>query len=274
MPILRDLSITLTAEELLAERGRNKQRSRLIAAAQEAIALGQTLFAPAAMYEVFDVHSVAGERVALGAREQEVISHTATLPHSSAPLALTVGPKADLLAPAQQLLVAVYTIGPALEARVGDLTRAGEPLLSYLLDCAGVTALGVVGERVHCLAEELAVERGWPRGIGLATPQQASRFLIPRGWGVSPALSPGSLVGWTLQGQQELCSLLPIAEIGVWLNEYCVLEPHKSVSVVIGMGPGYESHKVGSVCRYCALRDSCWRYRSTNQQMTNHKSER
>ena len=253
MPILRDLPITLTAEELLAERGRNEQRSGLIAAAQEAIALSQTLFAPAAMYEVFDVHSVAGERVALGAREQEVASHTPTLPHSSAPLALTVGPKADLLAPAQRLLVAVYTMGPALEARVGDLARAGEPLLSYLLDCAGVTALGVVGERVRCLAEELAAERGW---------------------GVSPALSPGSLVGWTLQGQQELCSLLPIAEIGVRLNEYCVLEPHKSVSVVIGMGPGYESHEVGSVCRYCALRDSCWRYRSTNQQMASHKSER
>jgi hypothetical protein len=253
MPILRDLPITLTAEELLAERGRNEQRSGLIAAAQEAIALGQTLFAPAAIYERFDVHSVAGERVALGAREHEAISQTPTLPHSSAPLALTVGPRADLLAPAQRLLVAVYTIGPALEARVGDLTRAGEPLLSYLLDCAGVTALGVVGERVRCLAEELAVERGW---------------------GVSPALSPGSLVGWTLQGQQELCSLLPIAEIGVRLNEYCVLEPHKSVSVVIGMGPGYESHEVGSVCRYCALRDSCWRYRSANQQVANHKSER
>jgi len=243
MPILRDLPITLTAEELLAERGRNEQRSGLIAAAQEAIALSQTLFAPAAVYNDFEVRGVTGECATLAP----------LLPCSSASLALTVGPKADLLAPAQRLLVAVYTMGPALEARVGDLARAGEPLLSYLLDCAGVTALGVVGERVRCLAEELAAERGW---------------------GVSPALSPGSLVGWTLQGQQELCSLLPIAEIGVRLNEYCVLEPHKSVSVVIGMGPGYESHEVGSVCRYCALRDSCWRYRSTNQQMASHKSER
>ena len=252
MPILRDLPITLTAEELLAERGRNEQRSELMAAAQEAVALGQTLFAPAAIYERFDVHSVAGERVALGAREQEVISHTPTPPHSSASLALTVGPKADLLAPAQRLLVAVYTIGPALEARVGDLARGGEPLLSYLLDCAGVTALGVVGEKVRRLAKELAVERGW---------------------GVSPALSPGALVGWTLQGRQELCSLLPIAEIGVRLNEYCVLEPHKSVSVVIGMGPGFESHDVESVCCYCSLRDSCWRYRSANQQITDRSGE-
>jgi hypothetical protein len=242
MPILRDIAITTSADELLAEQGRNEQQSGLIAAAQEAIALGQTLFAPAAVYDDFEVRGVAGERATLAP----------LLPCSSASLALTVGPKADLLAPAQRLLVVVYTIGPALEARVGDLARAGEPLLSYLLDCAGVTALGVVGGRVRRLAKELAVERGW---------------------GVSPALSPGALVGWTLQGQQELCSLLPIAEIGVRLNEYCVLEPHKSVSVVIGMGPGFESHDVESVCCYCSLRDSCWRYRSANQQITDRSGE-
>ena len=78
---------------------------------------------------------------------------------------------------------------------------------------------------------------------------------------MSPSLSPGSLVGWPLRGQRELCALLPLADIGVRLNEYCVLEPHKSVSMVIGLGPEYESHEVGSVCDYCALKDSCWRRR-------------
>ena len=41
--------------------------------------------------------------------------------------------------------------------------------------------------------------------------------------------------------------------------EKCILERHKSASVVIGMGPGFGSHEVGSVCVYCSLRDSCWR---------------
>lgn len=253
MSILRDVTITLTAEELLAAQGQNEGQPGLMAAAEEAIALGQTLLAPAAVYEEFEVHSVAGERVALcpreqgsrGAQEQEGISSAPPLPRSLTPLGLTVGPKAHLLAPAKRLLVAVYTIGPALEARVSELYKAGEPLLSYMLDCVGVMALGMVGDRLRRLAEERAAEHGW---------------------GVSPALSPGSLVGWPVQGQRELCVLLPLADIGVRLNQYCVLEPHKSASMVIGMGPGYEAHRVGSVCHYCALRDSCWRYKSANHK--------
>jgi len=224
MPILHDAPINLTAEELLAAQGRNESRPGLIAAAEEAIALGQTLFAPVAIYDEFEVRGVTGERVELAV--------------DSAGLA--VGSKAHLLSPAQRLLVTVYTIGPALEARVRELYGEGEPLLSYMLDCVGVMALGMVGERVRRLAEEQAAGRGW---------------------GVSPSLSPGSLVGWPVQGQRELCALLPLADIGVRLNKYCVLEPHKSVSMVIGLGPGYGSHEVGSVCDYCALKDSCWRRR-------------
>ena len=81
------------------------------------------------------------------------------------------------------------------------------------------------------------------------------------GWGVSPSLSPGSLVGWSLRGQRELCGLLPLESIGVELNTHCVLEPHKSTSGIIGLGPGYETNKVGSACKYCALQNTCWRRR-------------
>lgn len=238
MPILQDVTITFTAEELLAAQGRNEGRPGLVASTEEAIALGQTLFAPVAIYDEFEVRGVAGERV-------ELAVDAASLTGSAG---LTVGPKAHLLAPAKRLLAAVYTIGPALEARVGELQRAGELLLSYMLDCAGVMALGLVGERVRRLAGEQAAAA-------------SSHVRSGGGWGVGPALSPGGLVGWPVQGQRELCALLPLADIGVQLNRYCVLEPHKSVSLVIGLGPGYESHEVGSVCRYCTLRDTCWRRR-------------
>ena len=234
MPILQDVTITFTAEELLAAQGRNEGRPGLVASTEEAIALGQTLFAPVAIYDEFEVRGVAGERVELAVDS----------------VGLTVGPKAHLLAPAKRLLAAVYTIGPALEARVSELQRAGELLLSYMLDCAGVMALGLVGERLRRLAEEQAAAA-------------SSHVRSGGGWGVGPALSPGGLVGWPVQGQRELCALLPLADIGVRLNKYCVLEPHKSVSLVIGLGPGYESHEVGSVCRYCALRDTCWRRRES-----------
>jgi hypothetical protein len=151
-----------------------------------------------------------------------------------------------LLAPAKRLLVAVYTIGPELEERVRELHEAGELLLSYMLDCVGVMAVGKIGGEVGRLAEERAAERGW---------------------GVSPGLSPGGLVGWPVQGQRELCALLPLADIGVRLNRYSMLQPQKSASGVIGMGPGYEEHRVGTVCRYCNLKNSCWRSKSTTQQI-------
>lgn len=226
MPTLRDIPFTLTVRDLLEAQGPKEPRRReaIAAMAEEAVDLGQLLVAPAVLYRRFDVLAVEGEQVILG---------------DDAPV-LTIGPRADLLAPAEALFVAAYTIGSALEGRVEALYRERALVLSYLLDCVGVMALGHVGERVHRLAEAWAAERSW---------------------GVGPALSPGSLAGWPVQGQRELCALLPLAQIGVRLNPYCVLEPHKSASVVVGVGAGYEDHEVGSICRFCALRERCWRRR-------------
>jgi len=235
MIILSDIPMALTAEEILATRGKRRVQPGLLRDAQAAIALGQSLWRPAAIYDWFDVLGVSGEEVRLAPRagagtgspgRQETVLH--------------VGPKAGLLAGARRALVGVGTIGPALEARVHELQAAREALDSYLLDSAGVVALGAVGEALRCLAEEAAAAEGW---------------------GVSPALSPGSLVGWPLTGQRALCGLLPLADIGVSLNGYCVLEPHKSFSTLIGLGPDFASGKVGSVCKYCALQDTCWRRR-------------
>jgi hypothetical protein len=229
MPILQDIPIVLEPEEVIASRGRRRTRASFLQDAEEAIALGETLWRPQAAYDWFDVHAVSGDEVRVSAPSQPEVLAT-----------LRVGPKVDLLQGSQRVLVSVGTIGPALEQRAHELQAAGEGLKSYMLDSAGVVALGAIGEAVRCLAEETAASKEW---------------------GVSPALSPGSLVGWSLVGQRELCALLPLDSIGVKLNSYCVLEPHKSFSVVIGVGPGYGSTKVGSTCKFCALKSTCWRRR-------------
>jgi hypothetical protein len=229
MPILRNVPVVLNAEEVLASRGKRRFQPGLLRDAEDAIALGQTLWEPVAYYDWFEIGGIEGEDVRL------VVSNGA-----SSEAVLRVGPKVDLLASAQRVLMAVGTIGPALEQRVHELQQAGENLDSYLLDSAGVVALGAVGEALRCLAEEAAQTLDW---------------------GVGAALSPGSLVGWPLEGQRQVCALLSLESIGVWLNEYYVLEPHKSFSAVIGIGPGYESKHVGSVCKFCALQDTCWRRR-------------
>ena len=227
MPILRDIPINLKAEDIIATPNRGHVRPGLLRHAEEAITLGQTLWEPVCVYDWFDVRSVEGENATISSLD-------------GAETVLQIGRKADLLAPAQRAIVGVVTIGPALERKVRELQAAGDNMMSYMLDSAGVVALGAVGEALRCLAEESAEELGW---------------------GVGPSLSPGSLVGWPLRGQHALCGLLPLEQIGVRLTNHAVLEPHKSASGLVGFGPGYESKRVGSVCKYCALQKTCWRRR-------------
>jgi hypothetical protein len=227
MPTLQDIPVTLAAEEIIAGPKGRQINPALLRDAEEAIAVGQTLWQPQAVYDWIDVRQVEGEWAILSSS-------------NGTEAELHIGPKADLLFPAKRVLVSVITIGPALEERVNELQMGGDHMKAYLLDSAGVVALGAVGEALRCLVEDTA------RGLG---------------WGVSPSLSPGSLVGWSLLGQRELCALLPLEEIGVRLNKHCVLEPHKSASGLVGLGPGYELGQVGSVCKYCALQKTCWRRR-------------
>lgn len=227
MPTLRDIPISLTAEEIIAAPKNRRINPALLRDAEEAIAEGQGLWQPQAIYDWIDVQQVEGERAILSSA-------------NGTQTALHIGPKADLLAPAKRVLVSLITIGPALEQRVNEYQNGGDHMKAYLLDSAGVVALGAAGEALRCLVEDTARELGW---------------------GVSPSLSPGSLVGWSLRGQRELCALLPLEEIGVRLTEHCVLEPHKSASGLVGLGPGYELAHVGSVCKYCALQKTCWRRR-------------
>lgn len=236
MPVLDSIPIQVEATEVLARQGQGQKqiRSGLLRDAEEMIGLAQMLWQPRAVYEWFDVQAVTRERLKLSSSD-------------GAAAELHIGPKAHLLSGASLVLVAVGTIGPDLERRVHDMQAAGKMLRSYLLDSAGVVALGSVGEVLRTLAEEAAARRNW---------------------GVSAALSPGSLVGWPLQGQRELCALLSLKAIGVRLSDYAVLQPHKSFSTIIGIGPDYDSAKSGSICKYCSLADTCWRRRVQPQHLS------
>ena len=226
MPILRDFSVTVAFDELVtAHRPPGRQPTEAQAEAlrkpiEGAIDLLPDLVEPAVLYDIFPLDHVAGESVFLAN------GHV-----------LKVGPHANLLESAEEVLAAFCTIGPKLEAAVND-GFDGDVMLSLMVDSAGVIALSHVGERAVDLAEEWA---------------------IARDQGVSPALSPGSLPGWELSGQRKLSALLPIADVGISLKDSNLLVPYKSASVVIGIGPEYKDQEVGSMCHICALKDHCWR---------------
>lgn len=151
---------------------------------------------------------------------------------------LDLGPRAGLMAPARLAQVAACTIGSGLDRRVERLRAEGREQEARYLDSVGVVALGEVADLCRRLVE-----------------QEAAR----RGWGVSLCLMPGSLQGWDLAGQRDLCVLLDLKALGARLLPNHFLVPHKSSTSLIGLGPGYEAEKVESACRWCHLAASCWR---------------
>ena len=234
MHVLCDIDVDLDAKEVVTALNHGRMSPKLISDTEKAIIQAKDLVRPTVAYEWVEVEAAEGEQVVLAAR------------NLNRRISLNIGPHADLMAEAELALVSVDSIGSKIDEQVRELNQAGQNLLAYLLDSVGVVALGKVGEAVRKLAEK-----------------EANR----RNWGVGSFLGPGSLEGWPLSGQIELCSILPVDQIGIHLNSQGVLMPFKSASGIIGMGPGYQAKKVGSVCRYCMHRNTCWRHRDSGHPL-------
>jgi hypothetical protein len=226
MGVLKDIPIDIEAAEVVRALSRGRRGASWMAdEAAEALERALPLIAPVVVYDWLEVEEVAGQRVRL----RQAAGRSAEL---------RVGPNAHLMAPARRALVSVNSIGDGLDQAVRELNRKGDPLLAYLLDCVGVVALGKAADAAARMAEDEA------RAVG---------------WGVGARLGPGSLVGWPTERQVEICRLLPLEANGIRLNESGLILPFKSASGMIGIGPGYEGRTVGSVCRLCNLKESCWR---------------
>jgi hypothetical protein len=157
MTILRDVALTLTPEEVIGAHRRSQAGSpnaSLLAAAQEAIALGRELAALASVDVECEVKHIAGHQVVIDDGQAE--------------RRLTLGPKVELTAQAKRAVIAVNTIGPALEKRMHDLYASSQDSVAFMLDSVGVMLLGKVSEAVQHRAEQRAVELGWDTGPVLA----------------------------------------------------------------------------------------------------------
>jgi hypothetical protein len=233
-----DIAVEIDPETVLMalHRGHRARHPDMNAEMHTAVNTAHTLIRPAAALVWVRVDRVEGQQVTLSS-EIGFPPRTATL---------TLGPHADLMSAAQMALISVGTIGDDLDGAVAELNAKGDLLGSYFLDSAGVVALAEVGRAVRERAEA-----------------EAERL----GWGVSPSLGPGTLAGWPLEEQRDLWPFLEdgagdgAAALGVVLSESGVIKPHKSATGLIGLGAGYRTRRVGSVCGFCQLHHTCWRRR-------------
>jgi hypothetical protein len=220
---LSNIDIELDANAVLEGQGIDPGRARpgLVASAEAILPSLPDLLDGAAIYDVFPVRRF----------DRKTIQLDGGLTFEG-PLA------ARALKGAEQVTVAVCTIGPALEAAVKELFD-DDPVQAMALDGAGVAALREVSWVVIDEVRGIAADQGWGSGMRAQPGQE----------------------GWSILQQRAIFGHLPGDEIGVRLNDSCLMVPQKSVSFVIGMGPGMRPDAVA--CDFCSRRERClWRVRA------------
>jgi len=134
---------------------------------------------------------------------------------------------------AQGLALFVATLGEAVSARIRHLFDEDALAEAYMLDAVASAAADLLADR---LAERY---RQTLAGRGMKEPR-----VLP--------YSPG-YCGWPTRGQRPLFDALRPGEIGVTLNDSCLMSPLKSVSGVLVAGPG-EAHRFRPDFPFC---DDC-----------------
>jgi hypothetical protein len=144
----------------------------------------------------------------------------------------TPSPLAEIFPGADELVLFAATLGRPVSERIAALFKAGEYALGGALDAAASEAAELTAGR---LIEMVLAEIG-RSGRGA----DGARAL---------SYSPG-YCGWNLTGQRALFAALDPELIGITLTESCLMEPVKSISGVIVVGPA-EIHEFNNDYDFC-----------------------
>lgn len=148
----------------------------------------------------------------------------------SGPVVFT-GAIGEFLGMARRIVAFVATAGPEVEHLASELLAGGEALLALIVNAVG-------SERAE--AAEAAMIA------------QVRSTAAP--WGLAPTLpySPG-YCGMALSEQRTLFSLFAGEDVGVCLSADCLMNPLKSVSGLVGLGPVEAVRQFGSPCERCDI---------------------
>jgi hypothetical protein len=142
-------------------------------------------------------------------------------------------PVDDIFRKSTHLALFAVTLGPVLSGKVTELFDNEEYALGYMLDSVSSFAADRLADLI---ANEFRND--------LTAPESGDLRVL--------SYSPG-YCGWHISGQKKLFEALQPEEIGITLNDSCLMTPIKSVSGVLIAGPR-EIHEFINSYPFC---DTC-----------------
>ena len=183
-----------------------------------ALAEALDLIEPAAAWDAFPIKRVLHERL-------ELTDGTK----------VGGGPVTTVVGGAEELVIGVVTVGPKISQRILELRDEKQMFAAMLYDDIGSWAVDQVRQQLCRLIEADA------KAQGLRS---------------SASLSPGES-DWSVKEQGVLFGLLDTSGIGVSLTPSMIMQPLKSLSLIIGRGRNPLGVEDASNCDFCSIKDRC-----------------
>ncbi|MFN2137862.1 MAG: hypothetical protein ACK2UK_18040 [Candidatus Promineifilaceae bacterium] len=222
-----DFQLAFDPQEYIDLHG--EQFARLMAAParrrqlDQAIELVSAIALPTACYDIFPIEKFLHDRIKLA--NGRLIGG---------------GPVVTVTGGAEALIVAVCTVGQAVDDKIREMQAQKKLFETMLFDELASAAVDQVRQQLY---EQLLAH------------QQA------RGLRLSTLLSPGEST-WSVHDQTTIFRLLDTSSIGVTLNSSRVMKPLKSLSMIMGTGSCQMGVEGLSNCDFCSIKDRCQYRRS------------
>ena len=145
------------------------------------------------------------------------------------------GPVVPVVGGAEELIVAVCTVGSAVDRLIEEAQRARQLFRALVLNDMAAWAVDMVRQKLCLWLEGEAKEQGCH---------------------ISAPLSPGESV-WSVEDQAVIFSLLDASQINVSLSPSMVMSPIKSLSLILGTGSQPVGVEGASNCDFCTIKERC-----------------
>ena len=144
-------------------------------------------------------------------------------------------PIAQVMAGAEQLIVGVCTVGAAISTASVAAKQNGSLMRAMFYEMFGAYVVGTMRQQLVEMFEN---------------------EIKSQGLHISTMLSPGEST-WPVTQQAELFTLVNASQIGVSLTGTMMMNPMKSLSMVMGFGTNPLGSEGATNCDFCTMRETC-----------------